>query len=325
MKLNKIIAVLLACLLALGLFACKKPNDPVIDIGGSASPNQTGASATQQGSVADSATPNSGSSTSAPTSEGTSDVNPTPTESSAEIIVSLGSETAPARNTMPTETYGISNAECESWFSDAVFVGDSITIGWKNYNNRMLEKNPEFFGNTRFLCEGSYGVEHALEPISDSSLHPVYGGEQCYIWDAVKKMGAKKVFILFGLNDISILGVQGTADNYAEVISNIHRENPETEIYVISAMYMFKGSEREKLNNRNIYALNKLLAKMCRENGYEFVNIASNLIDESGFLPQEYCSDNYVHQTYSAYAVWADILRSLAARHLTGQGRLVFE
>ena len=226
---------------------------------------------------------------------------------------------------MPTETYGLSNTECESWFSDAVFIGDSITIGWKNYNNRMLEKNPEFFGNTRFLCEGSYGVGHALEPISDSSLHPVYGGEQCYIWDAVKKMGAKKVFILFGLNDISIWGVQGTADNYAEVISNIRRESPETEIYVISAMYMFKGSEREKLNNKNIYALNKLLAEMCRENGYEFVNIASNLIDEGGFLPKEYCSDNYVHQTYSAYAVWADVLRSLAARHITGQGRLVFE
>ena len=158
-----------------------------------------------------------------------------------------------------------------------------------------------------------------------SCLHPVYGGEQCYIWDAVKKTGAKKVFILFGLNDISIWGVQGTADNYAEVISNIRRESPETEIYVISAMYMFKGSEREKLNNKNIYALNKLLAEMCRENGYEFVNIASNLIDEGGFLPKEYCSDNYVHQTYSAYAVWADVLRSLAARHITGQGKLVFE
>ena len=45
------------------------------------------------------------------------------------------------------------------------------------------------------------------------------------------------------------------------------------------------------------------LVAYFRENGYEFVNIASNLIDEGGFLPKEYCSDNYVHQTYSAYAV----------------------
>ena len=168
MELGKIVAVLLACIFALGLLACKKTDDLIIDIGGSASPNQTDASATQQGSVADSATPNSGLSTSVPTSEVTSDINPTPNEApDTESIVSLGSETAPARNTMPTETYGLSNAECESWFSDAVFIGDSITIGWKDYNNRMLEKNPEFFGNTRFFCEGSYGVGHALEPISD--------------------------------------------------------------------------------------------------------------------------------------------------------------
>lgn len=143
MKLGKIVAVLLACIFALGLLACKKTDDLIIDIGGSASPNQTDASATQQGSVADSATPNSGLSTSVPTSEVTSDINPTPNEApDTESIVSLGSETAPARNTMPTETYGLSNTECESWFSDAVFIGDSITIGWKDYNNRMLEKIP---------------------------------------------------------------------------------------------------------------------------------------------------------------------------------------
>lgn len=40
MKLGKIVAVLLACIFALGLLACKKTDDPVIDIGGSASPTK---------------------------------------------------------------------------------------------------------------------------------------------------------------------------------------------------------------------------------------------------------------------------------------------
>lgn len=40
MKLGKIVAALLACLFALGLLACKKTDDPVIDIGGSASPTK---------------------------------------------------------------------------------------------------------------------------------------------------------------------------------------------------------------------------------------------------------------------------------------------
>ena len=68
----------------------------------------------------------------------------------------------------------------------------------------MLEKIPNFFGNTRFFVKAATVSDMHLSRFRIRSLHPIYGGEQCYIWDAVKKMGAKKVFILFGLNDISI-------------------------------------------------------------------------------------------------------------------------
>lgn len=239
--------------------------------------------------------------------------------------VSIGTADMPARNTMPLELYGLSESECEEWFSDAVFVGDSLTIGWKNYNNIMLQQNTKFFGETRFLCEGSYGVGHALEPVSENSLHPVYLGEQHLIWDSVKLIGAKKIFILFGMNDLTIWGVDGALENYTKVIDNINESNPDAEIFVISSMYMYKGSEREVLNNSNIYKFNRGLINLCNERGMEFINIASHLIDEEGYVPDEFSSDQYVHQTRAAYAVWAQVLRSLAARHILGYGAIVFE
>jgi|GEM_PF-266859 Lysophospholipase L1 and related esterases len=238
--------------------------------------------------------------------------------------VSIGSSSKPARFTMPTDLYGVSEYNCEQWFSDAVFIGDSISLGWQNYNNKMLESNPSFFGNTHFLCSGSYGVGHAFDPISEDSLHPRYQGEQHFVWDSVSMMGANKVFILLGMNDISIYGVDGTASRYSDLITNIIEHRPGVQIFVISNMYMYRGSEREKLNNRNIYLLNQRLVQMCNENGYEFVNIASHLIDEDGFVPDQYSSDHYVHQTYAAYAVWAQILRSVAARHIQGIPPIVF-
>lgn len=271
----------------------------------------------------DAETPTPGAETTAPTPEQTSEPNPSPTQS-ADGSVSIGTESEPARFTMPTDLYGLDAGAAEVWFADAVFVGDSITLGWKNYNNLMLEKNESFFGQTHFLCEGSYGSGHALEPISDTSMHPMYGGEQHYVWDAVKLMGAKKVFVLFGMNDLSIHGVDGAADNFEQVIERINETNPGVQIFVISAMYMYKGSEREILNNRNLYLYNQNLVQICERKGCEFVNIASHLIDENGFLTDEYSSDHYVHQTYKAYAVWADILRSLAARHLNGMPPITF-
>ena len=238
--------------------------------------------------------------------------------------VSIGTSSHPARFTMPTDLYGIPESTCEQWFSDAVFVGDSVTLGWKNYNNYELQTNPNFFGKTHFLCSGSYGVGHAFDPISESSLHPIYHGEQHYVWDSIQMMGVNKVFILFGLNDLSIWGVDGTAERYEQLLDNIKASCPNVQIFVISAMYMYRGSEREKLNNRNLYLLNQRLVGICNAHGYEFINIASHLIDENGFVPDEYSSDHYVHQTYAAYAIWAQILRSTAARHISGRGPVVF-
>lgn len=249
---------------------------------------------------------------------------PVPATPDQSGTVALGTRDMPSRFTMPTDLYGLSEQVVEAWFADAVFVGDSITIGWKNYNNLMLESDPSFFGQTRFLCEGSYGVGHALEPISDTSMHPMYGGEQHYIWDAVRMMGAKKVFILFGMNDLTIYGVDGAAQRYAQVIDNINTAVPGVQSYIISAMYMYRGSEREVLNNSNLYLFNQKLVELCASKGCEFINIASHLIDEDGFLIEEYCSDQYVHQTYKAYEIWARILRSVAARHLKGLPPVVF-
>jgi len=221
-------------------------------------------------------------------------------------------------NTMPTDLYGVSMDEAEAWFSDAVFIGDSITLGWKNYNDVMLTVTggENFFGQTHFLCEGSYGAGHALEPVSANSLHPVYMGEQRPIWESIQMMQAKKAFICFGLNDIAIYGVDGTVENFGKVCDKIKEYNPDCRIYIISAMYMYKGSEMTKLNNPNLRALNEGLRGLCKERGMQFVDIASHLVDTDGYLLQQYSSDKYVHQTSEAYNIWADILRSIAAHNI---------
>lgn len=220
-------------------------------------------------------------------------------------------------NTMPLDLCGVSEADAEAWFADAVFVGDSIMLGWKNYNNSMLASNPAFFGPTHFLCEGSYGAGHALEPVSDSSLHPLYQGQQRLLWDSIKMMGAKKVFICFGLNDVAIYGVEGTAENFRTLCDNIRKESPDAQIYLISAMYLIDDSNMKSLTNENLRKLNGLLRGLCDEKGYSFVDIASHLVGPDGYLKAEFCSDNYVHQTTAAYKVWAEILRAVAARDIT--------
>lgn len=316
---NKLSFIMALLMLSTLFFGCVNEPDDIIDIDSTQSLPPSGSAIPGTDAPVSPTPPITG--------DGSTDSpNPTREVTEAPSPTNTGSinPTIPL-NTMPTDLYGLSEAECEAWFADAVFVGDSLTIGWRDYNNIMLQNNPQFFGQTRFLCEKSYGAGHAVEPISDTSIHPIYGGVQHQIQDSISLMSAKKVFICFGLNDLAIWGIEGTIQNYRDVLNRIIDVNPDVEIYIISAMYMYRGSEHTILNNSNLRIFNRELIGLCNEMGLEFLDIASHLVDEDGFVLEEYSSDHYVHQTYVAYAIWAQILRSVAARHILGMPPVIFD
>ena len=314
---KKAFAALLAALMILTAVSCGKHGGEVIDIDVSipTTPAEATSAPTEEQTVTDApqeTVPPAPTDTPEPTAAPV-DPNLTPEPTA---VPELPAGQVLWLNTMPLDLYGVPAKEAEAWFSDAVFVGDSIMLGWKNFNNAMLGTDPDFFGQTRFLCEGSYGAGHALEPVSSKSLHPLYKGEQHLLWDSIQMMGAKKAFICFGLNDVAIYGVDGTAENFRKLCDNIKNNSPEVRIYIISAMYLIDDSNMKALTNKNLRLLNERLRELCAEKGYGFVDIASHLVGEDGYLKAEYCSDNYVHQTNAAYRVWADILRSVAAHDI---------
>ena len=302
---KKICILLLAALLVFAA-GCTHVPEVIVDIG---EPDNTEAASTpvpaSEAPVNDTDAP-----TDAPTPD--PDLTPEPTK--------VPDQLPPGQvlwlNVCPTDLYGVDPNEAEAWFSDAVFIGDSIVLGWKNYNNKKLETNPNFFGQTHFLCEGSYGTGHALEPISDTSLHPLYQGQQHFLWDSVQMMGAKKVVICFGVNDLAIYGIEGTAQNYETVVDKIAAQSPDAKICIISAMYLIDDSNMKALKNENLRTLNGKLKDMCERKGWDFLDIASHLVGPDGYLKAEYCSDGFVHQTFAAYDVWSDILRSYAAHNI---------
>lgn len=214
---------------------------------------------------------------------------------------------------------GLSESECDAYFSDAVFLGDSIMIGWRNYVLSEQNKSASFMGNTQFLVAGSYGAGHAVSALTaKDAVHPTYQGEKMQAQDAIAAMGAKKVFILFGLNDLAIYGVEGTITNFQTLIDRIKTESPDTQITIMSSTYMMEGSEKTKLNNANLRKLNTALIDWTNNQGIDFIDVASSMVDSRGYLKAEYSSDAYVHITPEGYALWTKILRGYAAGKLAG-------
>lgn len=214
----------------------------------------------------------------------------------------------------PKETQASYDGTAEDvFFKNSVFVGDSVTMGFRNY---ILRQPEGFMGSPEFLVSGSYSLRMALNPVSETTIHPLYQGEQRLIWDAMSMLGVDKVFIALGLNDIGMLSVEDTYENYQKVIAAIYEANPDISIYIISTTNIYNGKEVGSLNNENVRLLNQKMKNYCARSKEEYIDIADYLIDENGYLKEEYCSDNYVHQTSAAYDIWVQVLREFASKHL---------
>lgn len=186
------------------------------------------------------------------------------------------------------------------YYGESVFIGDSIMLGFRNYS----AKKTNFVHDIQFLAVGSYSAGNALKPVKGDNVHPKYKGKKYQVWDAVSLMNCKRVFILLGMNDIALLGLEGARDTYKEVIDKIVEKSPDVEITVISVTYTLKGEGTKGLNNDNIAKYNVLLQEMAKENGWEYLDLCTPVSDGKGNLAEGYCSDGFVHLSKSAYARW---------------------
>ena len=207
-----------------------------------------------------------------------------------------------------------------SWFDDAVFVGDSISLKLTGYVSKMRQSQSDFLGKAQFLTAGSLGSGNALWEVSDKSVHPLYQGTKMRLEDSIAACGARKLYILLGMNDVGLYGVEDSVKNMETLLGLILEKNPGLEIFVQSATPIHKGNELKVLNNANLVLYNQGLQEMCSRNGWHYVDVASVLADADGYLPDAYCSDASgmgMHFTDEACRVWVDYLRQDAAAYQT--------
>lgn len=215
-------------------------------------------------------------------------------------------ETQPVQELLPPTEEEIAN-----YFQGAYVTGDSVAYGFQLYANRQ-KGSSAILQNLGFLTRGSFSAHNAFMAISKKSVHPTYQGAQHYIWDSLQMVGAKHVFMFFGLNDLNIGGVDSTVDYYVRLINQIRTVNPDIAFTIISTTPMYQGSEKGKLTNANIDALNARMQALCTENGWGYLDIASHLKAANGTLAAQYCSDHYVHETNTAYAIWLQCFHDYA-------------
>ena len=201
----------------------------------------------------------------------------------------------------------------DSYFDDAIFIGDSVSLKLNLYVTKSRQSNSTLLGKAQFLTAGSMGSGNALQEVSDDSIHPLYNGEKMSLADAVAASGAQKVYIMLGMNDLAVYGVDGAAANMETLLKGILEKTPDAQIFVQTATPLVKAKnvETNKLNNTNMRLYNEKLSEICASNGWYLVDVSSAVQDSEGNLNLSYCSDPDdmgIHFTDEGCDVWIDYL-----------------
>lgn len=196
----------------------------------------------------------------------------------------------------------------KTYFDDAVFVGDSVTLGLQNYVMKHRRDEPDFLGFSRFISVGSYSVSEALKPNGENSIHKYFNEVRMSAPDICAEYEAGKIFICLGLNDIALFSEDAFKANYVKLINNFREKNPSAKIILQTVTPITLYGERQSLYNARIDEFNEIIAEIAKENDCYLLDIADIMKDRDGYLARPLSSDDYCHLTEAAYERWVDYL-----------------
>ncbi len=164
--------------------------------------------------------------------------------------------------------------------SDALFIGDSRTVGLQNTCP---------YPKAVFLCNIGMHIDTALTSL-DFTLS---NGNAGTLIDAVSEGSYKRIFINLGLNDIGWPDTQIFIDYYTDLINELKTVQPDAEIYAEAILPVTAARELEGdvINNTNIARFNEAIEQVCQSTGATYLDCSEAIADENGYLPEEASTD----------------------------------
>ena len=141
--------------------------------------------------------------------------------------------------------------------------------------------------------------------------YPAGSGQHPRIEDGIAASGAKKVYLMLGMNCIAS-GVDRVSQDLVTLVSKIQEKSPGIAVLIESVTPMTADSPRAdgSLNNFTIQEFNEKMKAICQEKQWYYVNVAEAVTGDYGALKAEYSGDKAmgIHFNYDGAAAWANYL-----------------
>lgn len=184
----------------------------------------------------------------------------------------------------------------DSYFSDAVFIGDSRTVGLHDYGG--------LDDSTFYATVGMNIYDLWTEKFCEVD------GQKVTLEDALRARTYGKIYFQIGINEMGRGTVDGFMKAYAESVAKFKELQPDAVIFVQAIMKVTKDkSDKDPIfNNPGIEERNARIAELADNRTVFYLDVNEVVCDENGALRKDITFDN-IHLLGSKYDIWVDYLK----------------
>ena len=188
----------------------------------------------------------------------------------------------------------------KEYFDDALFIGDSRTVGISEYGDL---NNAIFFANTGMSVYNVFEKNVSVPQVGKLKL------EQLLTY---KKFG--KIYIMLGINELGY-NQEKTLKKYKDLLKFIQEKQSNAIIYIEANLHVTaeRSNKDKTINNININKINNEISQLADNEKIFFIDVNEKFDDENGNLSSNYTQDK-VHIYAKYYKEWSDWLSQNAVK-----------
>ena len=190
----------------------------------------------------------------------------------------------------------------DDYFADAVFIGDSRTVGMYEYGD--LENISTFYASTGLTVYKMF----------DSAIVKVPGQKRkITVEEALQQNSFTKIYLMIGINEMGTGTVETFIEKSKEVLTHLQELQPDAIIYIQAIMKVTteRSEQGDYFNNEGIVARNEELEKLADNRKIFYLDVNPLICDETGGMEKSYTFDG-VHLKAQYIQIWKDFLKQHA-------------
>ena len=180
----------------------------------------------------------------------------------------------------------------KSYLNDALFIGDSRTLGLMEYGG---------------VSQASYFADSGMSVFNlEKTTVPVAGYGKTDIRSLLKQKKFGKIYFMMGINEAGYPW-KTLEKKYKETVAMIRDMQPDAQIFLCANLMMTeeKSAQSKAINNKVICKINAMIEKLASKNEMYYIDVNEIFTDKKGNLCETYSNDG-VHVLGKYYRDWMD-------------------